>query len=520
MRILLKNGNIFDGTGAPPFVGDVLIEDNKIIEIGTDLADSADQILDCKGLCVAPGFIDAHSHNDFYIEKDSADKYFSPFIKQGITTQISGNCGFSPFGVSEDSKHKDKIGGALFSAKKPGSFKEFVSDIQGKLYLNIAPLIGHGSVRTGISGNDSFPLSHEQIEQMKKQVAEAMDGGALGGSLGLMYEPGIYSKHDELVAFSKEVAKYDGILTVHPRACSKIALGYRPIFSKPHIELALDEVISIAEQAGARLHYSHLIHVGKATWKCCDRLLEKLHKHGITYDIYAFCHGASVITVILPSWYMGLSPEKRKSKFVLFKLKLIINITRKLLGMDFDDFLIADMGSGYEGYHGKNIAELAAEAGLSKTDMYIKLVEMSDGKARVLVGNYNNDSIIQKLMEDDLSMFMTDAWIEERGIQNSACFQCFPLFLIKARDAKLSLEGIIHKMTGKAAERFGLSLRGTLKAGNFADVTVFDYEKMSVNLENFEETAEGIKFVLINGSVVLKNGNYTPLTCGQLVLKS
>jgi len=519
MRILLKKGKIFDGTGSSAFAGDVLIEGEKIIEVGAELNVGADKTIDCTGLCIAPGFIDAHSHNDFYIEKQQAEKYFAPFVKQGITTQIAGNCGFSPFGVAKDSKHKDKIGGALFSAKNPESFKAFLESSQGRLYVNIVPLIGHGSVRAGISGNDAAPLSAEQIKQMQEHVSEAMSLGALGGSLGLMYEPGIYSKHDELVAFSKEIAKYGGILTVHPRACSKIALGYRPVFSKPHIELALDEVARIAKEAGAKLHYSHLIHVGQATWKCCSRLLKKMHGLGITYDIYAFCHGASVITVILPPWYMGLPPEKRKSAFVLFKLKLIINITRKLLGMDFDDFTVADMGPEFEAYQGKTIAGLAEEAGLSKTDMYIKLVDISGGTARMLIGKYNNEDIVQKLMEDSHSMLMTDAWIEESGLQNSACFQCFPFFLVKARAAKLPLESIIHKMTGKTAERFELPFRGTLKPGNFADITVFDYEKMSVNLSVPDETPEGIKFVLINGEIVLDNGEYAPLTCGQMVLR-
>jgi len=519
MKILLKNGNIYNGTGQPPFVGDVLIADERIIQVGSDIATVADRTIDCTGLCVAPGFIDAHSHNDFYIEKNPAEDYFAPFLKQGITTQITGNCGFSPFGVSAESPHRDKVGGGLFSAKNPGSFADFLHASQGCLHVNIAPLIGHGTVRIGISGNASDPLTQAQIDEMVLHVSEAMKAGAFGGSLGLMYEPGMYAAHEELVTFAKEVAKYDGILTVHPRACSKIALGYRPIFTKPHIELALDEVIAIAEEAGVKLHYSHLIHVGKATWNCCDRLLKKLHAHGITYDLYAFCHGGSVITVILPPWYLGMSPEKRKNKFVQFRLKLMINITRKLLGLDFDQFVIADMGEEYKAYRGKNIAALASAQGLSNIDMYIKLVELSHGKARIFIGNYNNEEIIQKLMRDELSMFMTDAWIEENGVQNHASFQCFPTFLLKAREAGLPLETIIHKMSGKTAERFGLHERGAIQTGNFADITVFDFEGLAVDLETPDARPKGIKHVLVNGNVVVDDEIYRPLACGQMILK-
>ena len=519
MKLLLKNGTVYDGTGDHAFVADVLIEDERIVGISPHMEAQADKIIDCTGLCIAPGFIDGHSHNDFYIEKEDAVPYFAPFIQQGITTQITGNCGFSPFGVSADSIHQKQVGGGLFSTKHPSSFADFIAQSEGRLHVNIAPLIGHGTVRIGISGTSPEAFTEAQIEEMQAHVREAMACGAFGGSLGLMYEPGMYAKKDELVAFAKEIAAHDGMLTVHPRACSKVALGYRPIFSKPHIELALDEVAQIAKEAGVKLHYSHLIHVGKATWKYSDRLLKKIHALGMTYDLYAYCHGASVITVILPPWYLGLPVEKRKDKFVQFRLKLLINITRKLLGIDFDDFTIADIDAEYEQYRGKNIAEIAEAEGRSKIDMYIKLVELSNGQARIFIGNYNNEEIIRKLMTDERSMFMTDAWVEESGTQNHASYQCFPYFLVKAREADLPLERIIHKMTGKTAARFGIAERGSIKIGNFADITVFDYDGLKVFNDAPDKTPEGIKHVLINGNLLVEDGAYQPKMCGKMLLK-
>ena len=519
MKTLLKNGNIYDGTGQTAFVGDVLIDGDKIIEISTEINSDANKIIDCTGLCVAPGFIDAHSHNDFFVEKENSEKYFAPFIKQGITTQIVGNCGLSPYGIAENSQYKELVGGGIFSAKNPGSFKSFVQSSKNRLHVNIAPLIGHVTIRAGISGNSTEQLTKEQMNELRNHVNEAMDAGAFGGSLGLMYEPGLYADEVELVAFAKEIAKHDGILTVHPRACSKISLSYRPVFTKPHIQIAFDEVTNIAKKAGVKLHYSHLICVGKSTWNSTDWLLEKMQKLGVTYDLYSLCYGASVITVVLPPWYMGLSVKERKSKFVQFKLKLLINITRKLLGIDFDDFIIADIDDEYKNYLGKNIAEIAKNEGLSKTDMYIKLVELSNGKARVFIGKYNNEEIVKKLMKDDLSMFMTDAWIEDSGIQNQAAFLGLPYFLVRARDMGLPLEAMIHKMSGKTAKRFGLPLRGELKVGNFADVTVFDYDKLSVDFETPDSSPKGIKHVLINGNVVIDDGAYTPQKFGHVVLK-
>lgn len=215
MKTLLKNGTIVDGSGGKPYVSDVLIENDKITKIAKDI-DAADaEVIDCTGLTVAPGFIDAHSHNDFFYDYDDAERFYEPFIRQGITTQITGNCGFSPFGVDKNTKYKDKVGGGLFHAKNPGSFKDFVKNAEGKLYVNIVPLIGHGTTRISISGFDAKPLTKEQIDEEMKLVDEAMENGAFGGSFGFMYEPGMYSKTDELVAFAKELQQYDGILTIH-----------------------------------------------------------------------------------------------------------------------------------------------------------------------------------------------------------------------------------------------------------------------------------------------------------------
>lgn len=523
MKTLLKNGTIIDGTGAKQYVGDVLIENNKIAKVGVNIADSVDKTIDCAGLVVAPGFIDAHSHNDFFYDYDNAEDFYRPFIEQGITTQITGNCGFSPFGVAAESDYKDKVGGGLFHAKNPGSFKEFVAGAKGKLFVNMVPLIGHGTTRISMSGYNPAPLSSEQIAQEMKLVDEAMDNGAFGGSFGFMYEPGIYSKKDELYAFAAEIAKYDGIVTVHPRACSKVALGY-PLFGKPHIELALDEVIDIMEKTKVRMEYSHLIFVGETSWASSEPMLKKFHDYNekgykIAYDNYAFTYGASVITVVLPPWYMALPKEDRKKPFNMFKLRLMTWITKKLLGIDFCDFTVAYIGDNYKQYEGKTVSECAKEEGLSDFDMYIKLVDLSNGQGRLYLDKYYNDDIIKRLMQDDLSVFMTDAWVEESGTQNGAAYQCFPYFLKRARDAKLPLESVIRKMTGATVERFGIKDRGYVKEGCYADLTVFDYNGIEVNPKVPDYKPKGIKQVFVNGKQIISDGEYSSARAGEMILR-
>ena len=519
LKILLKNGLVYNGTNEPPEKNDVLIDNDKIVSIGENLNIDADTVIDCTGLMVTPGFIDAHSHNDFFVKNTEA---LLPFLRQGITTQIAGNCGFSAYGVNPLSPYKHLIGGGLFFYDNPSSLKDYMEEVKDNLAVNIVPLVGHGSIRLSSAGMKKGKLTDKELEEMLTLLEENLSNGAFGGSLGLMYEPGIHAPFDELVKFAEVIRKYDGILTVHPRACSKVALGYS-LFGKPHIERALDEVIKITEMTGVRTEYSHLIFVGSSSWKCVNPMLKRFKEvqeegFDLHYDMYPFTYGASTIAVILPDWYLKLTEEKRKSSFNKFKLKLIINVTKKLLGIDFSDMVISYI-EGYPEYEGKNVAEIAQKENLSAFDMYIKLVELSEGKGRIMLGKYYNEDIIKILMNDGSSVYMTDAWYEKSGVQNSGTYQAFPLFLENTKQHNISLENTIHKMTGKTADRFRISKRGYIKEGYYADITVFDYEMIKVD-QNEINTPPGIKYVLVNGKVIIKDNEYTGINNGLVITKN
>jgi len=515
MKVLFKNAKIIDGTNAPEFFGDVLTLDDKIIAVGDKIeADGVYKIIDCEGLYVLPGFIDAHSHNDFFALRDNAEKYFAPFVKQGVTSQIVGHCGFSPFGVAAGSAHIDKVGGGLFKTDNPSSFVDFVNRCKGRLYLNLVPLIGHGTVRIGQSGYDSASLTEDKLEAMLNHVDEAMQNGAWGGSLGLMYEPGLYAKRSELVAFAKRIARHGGILTAHARAYSKIALGYRLLFSKPHMILALEEFASIAKEAGAKAQYSHLICIGKASFSCAKKILKKIHQYkkdglDIEYDNYAFCFGATVLTVILPAWYMEKSKEERRDKKIVKKLRTMINLTKMVLGLKFSDFVVAYLGEGEElkKMEGKNIEQLASENGVSGFEMYIRLIELSDGKGRVIVHKYNNDRIIKDLVNDEHSIFMTDAWVENEGIQNEAAFSGMTEFIKMASEGIVPLEKAVYKMTGKTAARYGIEDRGVIREGAVCDIVVMDVGEAAA------------RHVMIGGEFVIEDGEFLGERAGKVLLK-
>lgn len=523
MKTLFRNGTVFDGSGNSPFTGDVLIENDRIIKIG-DCGSEADKVIDMTGLYVCPGFIDAHSHNDFFCDRDDSEKFFRPFIEQGITTQITGNCSFSAFGTDASTEFRDKLGGGLFESRFAGSLSDFCKKLGGKLHVNIVPLVGHGAVRAGLRGYDPSPLSAEELKKEIECVHRAMEDGAFGGSMGFMYEPNMYATKDELYAFANEIAKYDGILTVHARACSAVSADYPLITKKSHLELALDEIVDIMEKTGCKTEYSHLIFTGKRSWSKVDVMLNRFHelkKQGkpIAFDNYAFHYGASVITIVFPEWYAKLTKEQAASPVNRFKLFMTILMYRKVLGIDWEDMTVAYISDEHPEFEGKTVLQLANEAGMKPLDMYLKLVELSERRGRIYLGKYYNDDIVHRLMEDDMSVFMTDAWLEEKGLQNIAAFQTFPQFFLLAKRWNIKPETVVRKMTGATADRFGIKERGYLKEGYKADLSIIDPKTLSVDETRPDARPGGIHSVYINGKPVLENCAYLGGTNGEFILK-
>ena len=524
MKTLFKNGMIYDGTGGDPYKGDVLIEDDRIVKVAESIDDPADKVVDLTGLQICPGLIDAHSHNDFFYDKPNAEKFFKPFIEQGITTQITGNCSFSPFGQDNDTPHKDTIGGGLFTVDHPCGFNEFKERAKGNLFVNIVPLIGQGSVRAGIQGYDSKPLTKELIEKELGFVREAMEGGAFGGSFGFMYEPDRYAQQDEIDAFAKEIAKYDGIITIHPRACSIVSADYPLFTKKSHLEMGLDEAVDIMHRSGARLEYSHLIFTGQRSWKLLDKMLAVFHNEvaagsPLAFDNYAFHYGASVITVVFPEWYAKLTKEEAAKPINRLKIRLTILMYRKVLGIDWEDLVVAYISDDHKEYEGKTIEQCAKEEGLSNLDMYLKLVELSNRSGNLYLGKYYNADIVKRLMEDELSIFMTDAWVEEKGLQNIAAYQTFPQFFLLGKEYGIPTQTIVRKMTGLTADRYKMPERGYLRPGYKADITVIDLDNMKVDESKPDFKPEGIVHVYVNGQAVLENGEYKGGKAGEVVLK-
>ena len=515
MRILLKNARIYDGTGADAFSGDILVEDERIAAVGNGLREDADKVIDLTGLSVSSGFFDAHSHNDWFAIKKEPLKYLEPFIRQGITSFITGNCGLSAVGFDPDSPYVDKVGGGLFGYRGDTtgiypSVKDFFEAIDRKNPCNMAVIVGHCTARTSVAGWEHRELSAREREQMLSLMEKGLQEGACGLSLGMMYEPGQFAS----VAETRDVAllaeKYDRPLTIHPRAESAVSMDY-PLLGRAHILRALDELREMSRGTHMKLQYSHAIFVGRNTFKYRDevhRILDEMKSEGIDaqFDIYNELLGVSVITVILPAWYQALSPADKRKPWNKGRFAVLAWASIQLLGFGWKDIVIAYVGEGNEKYEGKTVYQIAKETGKSCIDTYLDLCEMSGFKGRVNMGPYSTPDIIAWQSRRDDVLYMTDAWVEEHGVQNPAIYDGFPKFI---RDSLLgrgdTMPRTVRKMTGGVADRFSIPERGYVKPGFFADLTVFDEAEMASAVPD-QEKAFGIRRVFINGKEVLCEG--------------
>ncbi len=512
MKTVFKNGLIYDGTGAKPYIGDVLIEDDKVVSVGEAVDTSAaDKVVDLEGLSISSGFIDCHSHNDWFAIKKDPLPYFDPFLRQGITTFVTGNCGISTIGF-EEKDNVDLMGAGLFhfndTTGEYGNLEDYFEAVDGNMPCNMSVLVGHCSARAAASGSVNRPLTAEEEKKMLDILEKALQQGANGISLGLMYDPGLFADVEELKKVAALCVKYDKPLTVHPRANSAVSMAYPELLGRSHLLRGVDELVEVAKGTKLKLHYSHAIFVGRRSFKDKDefvQIMNQLRADGVDakFDIYNELLGVSVITVILPTWYQGMSIEERKKPLNRLKLSVLIKASSMLLGFGFKDIQVAYIGPGYEKYEGKTVHEIAQEEGESDLNTYLKLCELSNFSGRVNMGPYTTPEIISEFEHNENCLYMTDAWVEDHGVQNPAIYDCFPKFL---RDSLTgtgdSMENTIRRMTGASADRFMLENRGYLKPGYFADITVFDEAELKAATPD-QEKSFGIKKVFINGEQVL-----------------
>jgi len=486
--LVITNARIVDGSGNPWFRGDVAIRAGRIVRIGRVARDAAAKTIDAHAQILAPGFIDVHTHVESIYSLPSAEN----FVRMGVTSLVTGNCGSSATDVGQ-----------------------FLGRISEKpLAVNLATLIGHGSVRREVMGADDRAPSADEQKKMEALVEQAMKDGAVGLSTGLIYVPGTYAKTDEIVALARIAGRHGGLYATHMRnEGDKVADAIR-------------ESILIGEQAGLPVEISHFKISNKRLWGQTPMtlgLVREARARGlsVTVDQYVYTASSTSLASRLPSWLHagGFEEAKKRLADKATRERVISDTKDALKRSGFKDYSFAVVASygPDKSFNGKSIAEITKQV-RNKSDITSQIDQMltmyEAGGASMIYHSMGEDDV-KRILQEPFTMIASDAGVRQlddsvphpRAYGNNA-----RVLGQYVRNLKLiSLEDAIRKMTSLPAQTFGFRDRGLIREGFAADLVVFD-EKAIADQATFDKPHQyplGISYVLVNGSVVLANNQMT-----------
>jgi N-acyl-D-amino-acid deacylase len=512
--LVISGAEIIDGSGRPAFRSDLGIRDQRIACIG-DLHDmKATSVIDANGLTVAPGFIDVHTHIERNVPQDTA--FLAPnFIRQGVTTVITGNCGRSVLEV-----------GKLFKRLETNGSQ-----------VNVATLVGHNTVRLHAMKQQAAAPSPRELSELRRLVDQAMRDGALGISTGLVYVPGVFAKTDEISSLARIVAEANGIYVSHIR--DEGSKGKE----------AIEEAISIGESTGVHVHISHFKVQGPNEWGSAQtrlNLVDSARERGliVSLDQYPYTASSTGLAVLLPSWLS-------EGDFALARRKLQDPATRKRVR---DEMLVQLKRNGWKDYAfariayyqfdeslvGLSIAEIARKRADRQHTAFIRsaftssnskdqpekddklelqaetVIDLfSHGGAQMVFFDMSEDDV-QTIMKNPQVMFGSDSSVREESpsvLPHPRGLGTFPRVLgVYARDRGLfTLEDAVRRMTSLPAATFGLKERGEIRENNWADLVVFDRNHI-VDTATFERpfsAPQGVAYVIVNGAIVLDHEQFS-----------
>jgi N-acyl-D-amino-acid deacylase len=526
LDILIKNGVVADGTGKPAFRADVGVAKGRIAVMAENVEQEATHVIEAQGLHVAPGFIDPHTHSDLTL---LVDPRAESKIRQGVTTEVIGNCGFScaPLqGASVKEVEADakplgldvtwrSMGQYLDRMRSPGTA------------LNVVALIGHNTVRGSVLGYDDVQPAPEQQAEMERLVAEAMEQGARGFSTGLFYPPGIYAHIEEVIGLAQVAARHDGTYATHIRSESDTLLE------------AVAEAVEIGEQAEAQVEIAHLKLAGYRNWAGVDRLVSALEKglaRGVRLgcDQYPYHASSTWLAALLPYWAQAggakAVAERLTDPEMRARLRKDWQENRADWedrgGMrDWSDIVVSQCDARPE-VLGKSIAEIAKAEGQDPLETIFDLIVLSEGQVGGVWFDQSEDNV-RTLMRHPMVVVGSDgSSLSPQGVLGQSkphprSYGTFPRVLGRyVREEKvLSLEEAVKKMTSVTAQRFGLADRGVVREGAWADLVLFDADTVAdrATFTDPHQYPTGIPCVVVNGKIVIHHGDHTGVLAGQVL---
>ena len=525
--LLIRHGTVIDGTGRPGVTADVGISGGRITAVAPALEGDAARDIDASGRIVAPGFIDAHTHSDFtLLSAPGADSK----VRQGITTEVVGNCGFSPAPVAPQTLDLLKEYVGFLNADLPwnwrrlGEYYQRVSD-RG-CAMNLVPLVGHGAVRIAVMGFADRAPSADELVRMQRLVGEAMEDGAFGLSSGLIYTPGCYGDTAELVALAQVARQAGGLYATHMRG------------EGGTLEEAISEALSIGEEATIPVQISHLKASGRENWGKMERalhMIEAARERGIavTADIYPYIAGSTTMTSLFPAWTLEGGMDRFLARIADRDTRRHIideaqgggaGWSRATGSLGWDDILVASCQQQKQ-FEGCTVAQIADAMGKEPPEAMMDFLLAEQGKVAVVLFMMSEENVARGIAHP-LLMIGSDSLAlatGQSGKPHPRTYGTFPRVLGKyVRDERLlSLAEGVRKMTAMAADTFGISDRGVLAEGKAADITIFDAATIAdqATFDEPHQYSTGIDYVIVNGQIVVEHGVQRPVLPGQVLRK-
>lgn len=523
--LLFRNATLVDGTGSPPKRADVGVNGDRIEAVGSISTDAeALRMLDVTGKVLCPGFIDIHTHSDLSLLADGTGE---SKLRQGVTTEVVGNCSFSAFPIEPSRLHLHSDHLARVTSPVTPDWVDLdgyaAALEEAGLAINVAPLAGHGTLRVAAIGIDSRPPTGDELARMVSDLECALDQGAFGMSTGLTHVPSSYAAFDEIAELARVLARREALYATH---------------SRPHEDRergAVGEAVDIGRLTGVTVEFSHLAINDPELWNTGERVLElfsEARESGVDifFDVYPYDASSSSLTQYLPPWVQEGGTEAMRSRLAdpATRTRALHDMTRGWFGgipWLFDRFVISECPDGFG--VSRSLGELSAEAGADPYEMTLELCERYGNLAQVVLF-YRTEQDVQTFLADPLAVVGSDGNAvplhQPSARPHPRFFGTFPRVLgryVRERQI-LTLEDAVRKMSGEPARRLGLEGRGTVREGKIADLVVFDPETVrdTTGFGQVPAAPVGIETVVVAGRVLLEDGAVSTERPGRVLRRN
>ena len=486
--LIFRQVRILDGSGGAEFIGDVSVREGRINEIGavTEGLSPGGREIPADGAVLCPGLIDTHAHDDGAFFRHPGMEFK---LSQGVTTVVSGNCGFSAIPADPTKDSVAASGGIL--AGLEGKFTDldgyYAAALARQPAINNIMLVGHNTVRSLVMGDSKSAPNDLQLQEMQRHVTHALEQGACGFSSGLIYRPGRYSDTAEVTELAKMAAPFDALYTTHMRNEGDRLLE------------AVDESLQIAADSGVHLHISHHKAAGKGNWGKVRESLQRIDTalgqgQPVTLDVYPYTAGS------------GRMIEYFNLDRVSEELAEVVRIASC---------------KAFREYEGRMLVDIAAYENISLTDLVIKILTAPLGDRTLCIHFIIDEADVETNLAHADMMVGSDGIPDLRGKPHPRLFGTFPRVLghyVRERGV-LSLPEAVRRMTSLSAKTFGLSERGEIKPGFWADLLMFRPDDV-IDEATYDEPkteASGIDMVVVNGQIALEFGQHSGVGSGQML---